>query len=512
MNVEACADPLVRHEWRQLSLEQRLDYIDSIKCLMVLPSEGNDLWPGAKSRYDDFQGMHIYMTKQVHFNGPFLPWHRWMLYLFESELRTKCDFKGTLPHWDMGLDNTAEGFAKSPVFDNVYGVGGNGPYIANITDPEEFPVQKPIEIPERSGGGKFTLILRYSVEYTPHCLRRDFSLPIITSALSDEVINRTLSATSFDEFNLHIQGYSMQVADMYSSPGDPVFYFIHGALDKIWNEWQRIDWPARKMDIGGPDIIWAYPFNFFGDVAYENITLQYPLSFPNFMKQLLENRLFESDLRAKVEFPELFKTSPQQDAQREASEADAAKSVADCLGEIARFEEEEEIPEEKDLEFLTRPLKDEVSIEAVHRLRTTARGISRLLESAVGLAEALNDVSRAAQLEELKSELDGKIKAMEMSKNVLEDRAAAGLEEIRRQREELDRQERQLVLDMLTEDREYKDLVGKLLVASVKDIFEDRTDDGMGKEAEHVNGEVHVNSAKLSSADESEDDPDLSLQ
>lgn len=149
---------------------------------------------------------------------------------------------------------------------------------------------------------------------------------------------------------------------------------------------------------------------------------------------------------------------------------------------------------------------------AVHRLRTTARGISRLLESAVGLAEALNDVPRAAQLEELKSELDGKIKAMEMSKNVLEDRAAAGLEEIRRQREELDRQEKQIVLDMLTEDREYKDLVGKLLVASVKDIFEDRTDDGMGKEAEHVNGEVHINSAKLSSADESEDDPDLYLQ
>ncbi|KAJ0353704.1 hypothetical protein COL154_012038 [Colletotrichum chrysophilum] len=273
-NVEACADPLIRHEWRQLSLEQRLDYIDSIKCLMALPSEGNDLWPGAKSRYDDFQGMHIYMTKQVHFNV------------------------STLPYWDMGLDNTAEGFAKSPVFDNVYGVGGNGPYIANITDPEDFPVQKPIEIPERSGGGKFTLILRqtsanlmvqaaskrdrYSVESTPHCLRRDFSLPIITGALSDEVINRTLSATSFDEFNLHIQGYSMQVADMYSSPGDPVFYFIHGALDKIWNEWQRMDWPARKMDIGGPDIIWAYPFNFFGDVAYENITLQYPLSFPNF--------------------------------------------------------------------------------------------------------------------------------------------------------------------------------------------------------------------------------------
>ncbi|KAI8166070.1 hypothetical protein K4K49_010042 [Colletotrichum sp. SAR 10_70] len=101
---------------------------------------------------------------------------------------------------------------------------------------------------------------------------------------------------------------------------------------------------------------------------------------------------------------------------------------------------------------------------------------------------------------------------MELSKNVLEDRAATGLEEIRRQREELDRQEKQLILDMLTEDREYKQLVGNLLVASVKDIFEDRTDSGLGKEEEHVNGEDNANGAKLSSADESDDDPDLFLQ
>ncbi|KAJ0333172.1 hypothetical protein COL922a_010910 [Colletotrichum nupharicola] len=89
-------------------------------------------------------------------------------------------------------------------------------------------------------------------------------------------------------------------------------------------------------------------FQEFGEVKLADI-----------VKQLLESRLFESDLRAKVEFPELFRTSPQQDAQREASEADAAKSIADCLGEIARFEEDEEIPEANDHEFLTRPLKDE---------------------------------------------------------------------------------------------------------------------------------------------------------
>ncbi|KXH50105.1 hypothetical protein CSAL01_11853 [Colletotrichum salicis] len=144
--------------------------------------------------------------------GPFLPWHRWMLYLYESELRNKCSYNGALLYWDVSLDNTAETFVNSPVFDNVYGIGGNGPYIEDVSDKDEFPVQKPITIPGRSGGG-------YSVTSTPHCLRRDFSLPIVTSALIDEVINKTLSADSFFEFNLAIQGYSMQVSGMTLNAG-----------------------------------------------------------------------------------------------------------------------------------------------------------------------------------------------------------------------------------------------------------------------------------------------------
>lgn len=76
-----------------------------------------------------------------------------MIFLFESELRNKCSYQGTLPYWDLSLDNTAESFVKSPVFDNTYGFGGNGPYIEDISDDEEFPVKTPTEIPGRSGGG-----------------------------------------------------------------------------------------------------------------------------------------------------------------------------------------------------------------------------------------------------------------------------------------------------------------------------------------------------------------------
>lgn len=59
------------------------------------------------------------------------------------------------------------------------------------------------------------------------------------------------------------------------------------------------------------------------------------------IQSLLKAGAFESDRRAKAMFPELFQTTPQQDAQREASEADAAKSVADILGGMSHPEDME---------------------------------------------------------------------------------------------------------------------------------------------------------------------------
>ncbi|KAI0879796.1 uncharacterized protein GGS22DRAFT_182809 [Annulohypoxylon maeteangense] len=56
------------------------------------------------------------------------------------------------------------------------------------------------------------------------------------------------------------------------------------------------------------------------------------------LRDLLERRVFESELKAKVEFPELFHSSLDQEVQREASEIDAARSAAEALEEIASAE------------------------------------------------------------------------------------------------------------------------------------------------------------------------------
>jgi hypothetical protein len=51
----------------------------------------------------------------------------------------------------------------------------------------------------------------------------------------------------------------------------------------------------------------------------------------NVAKALLEQQIFESTLRAKLRFPEVFEVSPAQSAERSASEAEAERTTADAI-------------------------------------------------------------------------------------------------------------------------------------------------------------------------------------
>ncbi|KAK1530180.1 uncharacterized protein CCOS01_05283 [Colletotrichum costaricense] len=359
------------------------------------------------------------------------------------------------------------------------------------------------------------------------------------------------------------------------------------------------------------------------------------------IQSLLKAGAFESDRRAQAMFPELFQTTPQQDAQREASEADAAKSVAEILGGMSHGEDMEpaepvaptaptslawgwEVPPMPDpddelpiqdaaasqtnfetncsneahsrtdpkipslyptylpfttqhailtasqklleeccfdfakkwfpdvlqgkgwecasaveltnwikifnAEVLTLPpqvitMTDKTINEvfapthklrhtAVHRLPTTAREVIRLIRAGVELTETLQDFTRASQLEDLILEVDEKIKTMELTKNVLEDRAAAQLEDIRRQREDLDRQEREFIENMIKEDQEHKALLGSLLETAVAEILEKKNaknqvsdeDETDGQDIDLEVGEItNRDSESLENKDDSKD-------
>ncbi|KAH8880185.1 Di-copper centre-containing protein [Thozetella sp. PMI_491] len=300
----ASAKPLVRKEWRALTNLEKKDYISSVLCLQGLPSQTGGVYAGAVSRYDDFVATHINFTDYIHFVGFFQPWHRTFVAEYEAALRSQCGYKGAQPYWDWSLDSTSEqAFLSSPVFDAVYGFGGNGPFIDSSNDNAVF-----LHIPGKLGGGcvEDGPFVNYTVQMgpgpslvsNPRCLTRDIAPPFAIAHLSKTEVDYTLAASIFAEFDIRVQGGITldgmtyhggghlgvggdlgEIGNVYSSPGDPLFYLHHTNMDRLWNKWQRANWPARKYDIAGPDTQFAYPFEFMGPKNYTNITLAYEMPF-----------------------------------------------------------------------------------------------------------------------------------------------------------------------------------------------------------------------------------------
>ncbi|GFF88736.1 hypothetical protein IFM60648_08488 [Aspergillus lentulus] len=75
----------------------------------------------------------------------------------------------------------------------------------------------------------------------------------------------------------------------------------------------------------------------------------------NVAKRLLDDQVFHLTLRAKIRFPELFDVSPAQSAEREASEAEAARDEAKAVREIS----ERETPREVTIQSQVRPANEE---------------------------------------------------------------------------------------------------------------------------------------------------------
>ncbi|KAI6453816.1 hypothetical protein MCOR07_001074 [Pyricularia oryzae] len=80
---------------KDLTKEERLDYVNAVKCLMKLPAKTpQEVAPGAKSRVGT-------------------AWHRWFVFNYERALGEECAYKGYQPYWDWAKHATApEKFAN----------------------------------------------------------------------------------------------------------------------------------------------------------------------------------------------------------------------------------------------------------------------------------------------------------------------------------------------------------------------------------------------------------------
>ncbi|KAL4263862.1 Di-copper centre-containing domain superfamily protein [Pleurotus pulmonarius] len=266
---EQCESFTVRREWRTLSKEERASWVDSVKCLHSIRHQRlsfahqktlmTKLHP---SLYEDFSYAHAELDKTAHVTPYFLPWHRWILWMFEMRLRDSCGYTGPMPYWDWSLDT--EDLTKAPVFDPdpEHGLGGGGDcYSTPLSDCT-------VETGAFSMASQTPVMLSFPI---PHLLRRNFSLYPYEHGLSN--VARNLSLTRHNIHNImkqtepgdyymfqhrmtkvHNQVHNFVGGDLMGTcpmamdtdecgsftSNDPIFWLHHGQVDRIWVNWQNL--------------------------------------------------------------------------------------------------------------------------------------------------------------------------------------------------------------------------------------------------------------------------------
>jgi tyrosinase len=261
----------VRKDWDYLSKQERKDYIKAVQCIRRLPSKGPKDWVAAKTRYDDFAAIHVNLTMTIHGNGPFITWHRYFVWAYETALRDECGYKGAQPYWNW-FANTND-LTKSPVFDGSdTSMGGDGTFVKHNGS---LAGARLISLPSGKGGGCIKSGPFKGIESSigpfnpgmdglgpiaaglnvsnPHCIKRDLSAYAATKWFTTEnLLNVTIGPGSWtharywqeiqgrypDQFlGLHTTGHyaiNGENSDLYSSPNDPVFFLHHSMFDRMY--------------------------------------------------------------------------------------------------------------------------------------------------------------------------------------------------------------------------------------------------------------------------------------
>ena len=179
--------------------------------------------------------------------GPsFGPWHRYLLLVFEFQLRrilNDDDFR--LPYWDWGAETSAP--FQSALWDSEVMGGTGDPVTSGPFREAEFSVR----LTQNGNSDDFIFVNRG--------LRRRIGL--LTSSLpSTSEIRETIrdfsqyatlpwnnspSTGGFRkelEIPLHNMIHRFVGGDMMTttSPNDPVFYLHHANIDRIWSAWQDV--------------------------------------------------------------------------------------------------------------------------------------------------------------------------------------------------------------------------------------------------------------------------------
>jgi tyrosinase len=195
----------------------------------------------------------------AHRGSIFLPWHRVMLMLFESNLqRILNDDTFGLPYWDWAVDGdkTPAKQKQSKLWaTNCMGGAGKpvttGPFRFKSSDPSSFRVRI-----EADAFGQLRSVNRG--------LERSFATSGATTLPTTEHVDEALQLTPYDDaqwdadsdgFRNRVEGWSGPDGEPWlhnrvhvwvggdmlpgTSPNDPVFFLNHCNEDRIWESWMK---------------------------------------------------------------------------------------------------------------------------------------------------------------------------------------------------------------------------------------------------------------------------------
>ncbi|ORY69010.1 uncharacterized protein BCR38DRAFT_406885 [Pseudomassariella vexata] len=302
-----------RLEWGDLTVSQREEYIAAVLCLQSKPPiSPRDKYPGALSRYDDFVANHMTFAMQLHSTPHLLPAHRLFIHQYEKALREECGYTGYQPYWNWA--RYADDPVNSAIFNgNMSSMGGQGLPIEYDGVPS-MGFEPPYDmIPPGGGGGCVTEgpFKKMNVSLgpigtvlpdvppnpqadgfgsNPRCLRRDvnkysaavtkanYTYALITENDDPDKFERVMLGTpENNDWGVHMGGHYTiggdPGGDFFASPGDPMFWFHHGMIDRIWWIWQMQD-PENRMHVvpGSPpaddivDLAWVAPPTLLSDL------------------------------------------------------------------------------------------------------------------------------------------------------------------------------------------------------------------------------------------------------
>ncbi|KAI8895488.1 hypothetical protein BC833DRAFT_601076 [Globomyces pollinis-pini] len=226
-----CESITTRVEWRELTDDQKNNYLNAIICLKQTASV---LKVGSPSLYNDFVYVHAFGARRMHNTAQFLPWHRAYLGIFEKKLREQCEYIDPLPYWDWNVDSQYPEI--SPVWDWI---GGNGNFTTGCI----------------VGGSRSNIFQDFQADFPkPHCVTRRWSASgknktgSLGSLYSAVILERYLSIDNYNGFrialesiphNLFHQAIGGDMANPITAVNDPVFFLHHSNIDRLWWKWQK---------------------------------------------------------------------------------------------------------------------------------------------------------------------------------------------------------------------------------------------------------------------------------